>query len=81
MPRLTHPRSVPINITHTDDIFIGYNVRLDVNVDGVVSDVVTAYWLVPDVDGTLRKSTIDVTTPAALAAASAVFNASKDEVS
>lgn len=75
MPRLTHPRAKALVINRTDNEFTGYTVTLG------EEDTVTTHWLVADDDGTFRKRTIDVTSPAALAMSTAVFNLSKDEIS
>ena len=74
MPRIKNPRDEPITISLPDNIFIGYDVRLG------DEDRVTAYWLIPEANGTMRSVTVDVVIASTINAANAVFNASKDEV-
>ncbi len=82
MPKLMDLRDEAIEISLPDNIYVGYTVELDVkDDDGSLMDRVTAHWLVPGEDGSFRKATIDVTSPAALALNQAIFNSTKGDVS
>ena len=82
MPRLKNPMAKPVVINLLDNILTGYEVKLDVkDDDGSLVDTVTAHWLIPEENGSLRKSTVDVSIPSALAVVNAVFNATKNLVS
>ncbi len=74
MARLTHPRGTPVNVTHDDNVLIGYEVVLG------NPDQVFAIWLVPNSDGRLVRTRVEDTSPSATAFTLKIFNATKDLV-